>query len=103
MPQIKVGFVWPGAVAWVPNARVILVRSPELATNLRLIAHELRHTTDAKRLGWRWIPTYVWLWARAGFSYWNHPMEIAARRAEHDELHLAWARETIRKFTDGNG
>jgi len=81
----------------VPNARTILVRSPELATNVRLIAHELRHVTDAKRLGWRWIPTYVWLWARAGFSYWNHPMEVVARAAERDPDYIAWAEKVIRE------
>jgi len=95
MVKIKVGFVWPGAIAWVPNKRTILVRSPELATNIRLIAHELRHITDAKRLGWRWIPTYIWLWAKYDFNYHAHPMERAARLAEQDPNYIEWAKQVI--------
>jgi hypothetical protein len=95
MVKIKVGFVWPGAVAWVPNGRTILVRDSRLAQDVRLIAHELRHIEDARELGIWFIPTYIYEWIKADFSYALHPMEVAARRAERNPKYVEWAKKVI--------
>jgi hypothetical protein len=95
MPRIKVGFVLPGSDAWVPNGETILVRSRVHARDRLLIAHELQHIVDARRLGLLWIPTYLWLWVRAGFSYRNHPLEKSARISERDPHFIAWAERVI--------
>jgi hypothetical protein len=95
--KIKVGFVWPGAVAWVPHANLILVKNAKLAKNIRLIAHEICHCSQAKQLGPLFIPIYILRWVFAGFSYYNHPMEIEARAAELDPKYIEWAKETIKK------
>jgi hypothetical protein len=95
MVKIKVGFVWPGAIAWVPNSKTILVINEDQAKNTRLIAHELKHITQAKRLGILFIPTYILKWITAGFSYKNHPMEIEARAAERDPHYIEWAKQVI--------
>jgi hypothetical protein len=97
MVKIKVGFVWPGAVAWVPNKHTILVLDDKWAKNVKLIAHELKHISQAKKLGPFFIPVYVLKWVLAGFSYKNHPMEIEAREAERNPHYLGWAREVIKQ------
>jgi len=97
MIKIKVGFVWPGAIAWVPNSKTILVKEKKYAKNIRLIAHELCHCSQAKKLGPLFIPVYILRWVFAGFSYYNHPMEIEARAAELDPNYIEWSKETIKE------
>lgn len=101
-PTIKIGFVWPGSAAWVPNANTILVRNENLATNQRLIAHELKHIKQARQLGMFFIPLYILRWVFAGFSYTNHPMERAARQAEDDHYYIQWAKEIIKEYKQNN-
>lgn len=95
MIKIRVGFVWPGATAWVPNSTLILVRDKDAAKNRRLIAHELKHIEQARKLGPLFIPVYIFRWILAGFSYTNHPMEIDAREAEQTVKYVEWAKEVI--------
>jgi hypothetical protein len=97
MVKIKVGFVWPMAIAWVPNSKTILVRDEKWAKNVRLIAHELKHIEQARKLGPFFIPVYIFRWVLAGFSYTNHPMEIEAREAEQTIKYIDWAKEVITK------
>ena len=97
-PKIKIGFVWPGAIAWVPNSHTILVRNQDYALNTRLIAHELKHIKQARQLGILYIPIYILQWITAGFSYHNHPMEIEARNAENEHYYIQWAKEIIKEY-----
>jgi hypothetical protein len=43
-----------------------------------LVGHEAIHIHQARKLGWKFIPVYLWKWARAGFRYRENPMEIEA-------------------------
>jgi hypothetical protein len=43
-----------------------------------LVGHEAIHIYQARKLGWKFLPVYLWKWARAGFRYRENPMEIEA-------------------------
>ena len=43
-----------------------------------LVGHEAIHIYQARKLGWKYIPVYLWKWARAGFRYRKNPMEVEA-------------------------
>lgn len=92
---MRIGWTPPGAHAWVPLPRTIVVRSAELVTE-RLVAHELAHVLQAEANP-PWPLTYVWQWIRTGFSYTRMPFEVSARAAERNEAMLEWARDLIRK------
>lgn len=47
----------------------------------RLIRHEQAHWEQYQRLGW-WRFVWAYLTGLIRHGYWNHPMEIEARRAE---------------------
>jgi hypothetical protein len=81
-----------GYAAWVPRKRRILIARGATLTE-RLLAHELKHVTQAERHPWPWA--YLTQWARTGFSYTNMPFEIDARAAERDPQYLAWARDLM--------
>jgi hypothetical protein len=83
----------PGAAAWVPVRRLILVRPSEPLTE-RLLAHELAHVTQAETFSWPLA--YLAQWARTGFSYSRMPFEVAARKAEVDPWYRAWAHDLMR-------
>ena len=48
-----------------------------------LIGHEAIHIYQARKLGWRYLPKYLWEWARAGFKYRENIMEQEAFQNEH--------------------
>lgn len=78
--------------ATVPAKRTILVREG-FTLDRRLLAHELRHVTQAEHAAWPLA--YVIQWARSGFSYTRMPYEREARAAERDERYLAWADDLL--------
>ena len=90
---IQTNAVPPGAAAWVPKKRTILVR-PQHARNKRLMAHELQHVRQAEKAAWPLA--YVIQWMRSGFSYTNMPYEVEARAAETQPHMLQWADEVIK-------
>lgn len=91
---IRVGWVPPGSAAWVPRKRLIVIRDP-VYLYTALVAHELRHVLQRERLGWKFLWTYIWQWARDGFDYHDIDMEErAVDDADHPGL-VAWAEELI--------
>lgn len=48
-----------------------------------IVGHEAIHVHQARNLGWKYLPTYVWEWIRAGCSYSQNTMEIEAYDNEH--------------------
>ncbi|HEY8476500.1 MAG TPA: hypothetical protein VIN09_06505 [Chloroflexota bacterium] len=63
--------------AAVTLGRVIITTVPITPALWR---HELEHVRQSERWGPCFIPLYLYLYLRKG--YWNHPFEVAARRAE---------------------
>jgi len=78
---LRVPFLIPTwAAAQVLLPRTIFVQSSANLT-VRLVAHELVHVDQIKRLGLlRYWVKYLWLLAK--FGYGDHPMEIEARALE---------------------
>jgi len=90
---VRSRFLWPPWVtAMVPVKRTILVRA---SANLdrRLLAHELRHVTQAETAAWPLA--YALQWVATGFSYRNMPFEREARAAESDPKYLTWADDLL--------
>jgi len=96
-PKIKVGFVTPGYAAWVPLPNLILVAHEKYASNRALIAHELQHVKQHRKLGPFFYLAYLIGWVRAGFSYRKNWMEVEARAAETDYRMLSWAERVIKE------
>lgn len=48
-----------------------------------IIGHEAIHIYQARKLGWKYLPKYLWEWARAGFKYRENIMEQEAFQNEH--------------------
>jgi hypothetical protein len=72
-------FSWIAAI--VLNKKIAYVKRPlheALARNRYLIAHEAIHIYQARMLGWKYIPMYLWHWMRAGFKYRENIMEQEA-------------------------
>lgn len=90
------GFVFPRYAAWVPFRRLI-VYSRNVTPTRRLVAHELVHVLQHERFGVSFYFRYFWGWVSSGFSYWDIPMEIEARKGEMDSFYLLWAEELMRK------
>jgi hypothetical protein len=80
------------ATAQVPWKRTIWVRTGVKLTPT-LLAHELAHITQAERRPWPLA--YFMQWVTSGFSYFNMPFEVEARRAEVDPWYRAWARDIL--------
>jgi len=96
MPWIfKVPFLippWAAAQTW---GFVILwnVRWPISAS---VLAHELRHVDQARRLLWvGWPFAYLIAWIRADFNYTNISYEVDARKHASDPYYLNWAKKLI--------
>jgi hypothetical protein len=47
-----------------------------------LIGHEAVHIYQARKLGWKYLPVYVWEWIKAGCKYRQNSMEIEATANE---------------------
>lgn len=94
--KLSKGFVFPGYAAWVPFRRTIIYSGKYTPTR-RLIAHELVHVVQHEKYGILFYPRYVIGWVRAGFNYWDIPMEKEAREGEKDSFFLSWAEELMRK------
>ena len=50
--------------------------------NPNIIGHEAIHVYQARKLGWKFLPTYVWQALRAGLKKSKIPMEIEAYQYE---------------------
>ena len=46
--------------------------------NSHIVAHEAIHVYQARKLGWKYIPTYIWQALKAGLDKHKIPMEIEA-------------------------
>ena len=89
----RVPFLIPTwAAAMVPTKRTILVRTGVTLTQ-RLLAHELAHVAQAEKHPWPLA--YFAQWAASGFSYFNMPFEVEARRASREPWYLAWASDIL--------
>lgn len=51
--------------------------------NPNIIGHEAVHVLQARELGWKFLPTYLWQALRAGLVKRKIPMEIEAYDNEH--------------------
>jgi hypothetical protein len=51
--------------------------------NIHIIGHEAIHIYQARKLGWKYLPVYLWNWAKAGFKYRENIMEQEAFQNEH--------------------
>lgn len=67
-----------GAVGASANTVGLVVLSPGLDPDPRLLAHEAVHARQAERLGPLLLPLYLWLSARYGYR--DNPLERAARK-----------------------
>lgn len=68
---------------------VVFVRKSTNVTN-RLINHEKIHTQQIKELWYvAFYPVYLYLWARAGFSYELNPMELEAYANETNYKYIS--------------
>lgn len=54
-----------------------------LERNRFIVGHEAIHIYQAKKLGWKFIPVYLWEWYKAGFSYRDNVMEKEAYNNQH--------------------
>lgn len=59
------------------------------------LAHALGHIIQRERLGWRYLPLYIWYWILAGGRHDRHRMEDEARGVETSPWYLAWADDLI--------
>ena len=80
------------AAAQVPWGRTIWVRSGVKLTPA-LLAHELCHVQQAERHPWPLA--YFMQWAASGFSYFNMPFEVEARKAAKEPWYLSWANDIL--------
>ena len=64
---------------WLPTGEspYDFLHSPD-KSKIRWYNHEASHIEQASVLGVFYVPTYFMQWVGAGFSYKNHPMELAA-------------------------
>lgn len=82
---------WARAQAW---GTVILVKRGVRLTE-GLLAHELAHVLQWRALGvFGFLLHYVRSFLRHGYK--GHPLEIAARLAEHDNYYLNWAQKILK-------
>ena len=101
--NLRVGFVPSGFSAWVPKRGTIIVSEARLASNERLIAHELAHVLQVEEYGLlRYYLNYLIGWVGSGFRYESIPMEAEARKAETEPMMRQWARELIEGYPDGD-
>jgi hypothetical protein len=49
---------------------------------LHIIGHEAIHVYQARLLGWKFIPVYLWKFIKHGFDYNKNPMEVEAYKYE---------------------
>jgi len=75
------------------NANAIAVRRGRVTETL--VAHELVHIMQWRRIGWSFPIVYAH--QVATFGYWDAPLEVEARRLQGDAFYLAWARDLIRE------
>lgn len=82
-----------GSLPFTRNSRAITLgntvhyrngESPEDDCELR--EHERHHVRQYQRLGPFFIPIYITVWVFT--SYWDHPMEKAAREEEADQCRI---------------
>jgi hypothetical protein len=90
--RITRGLVPPGAAAWVPARRTIII-APGAVVTERLLAHELAHVKQAETRPWPLA--YALQWAVTGMSYTRMPFEVEARAAEGHAFYRAWARDLL--------
>jgi hypothetical protein len=52
-----------------------------------IVGHEAIHIYQARKLGWTYLPIYIWEWAKAGFRYKENVME---KEAFQNESTVEW-------------
>jgi len=88
--RVPLGRGW--VASQVPFKRTIWVRPGAVLTK-RLLAHELRHVTQAENHPWPLA--YLWQWLTTTRNYHTMPFEVEARAAEKDPAYLTWAEELL--------
>lgn len=84
---------WAIAQTWGPL--ILWKRSRPITPDV--LAHELRHVDQAKRLLWiGWPFAYLLAWIRAGFRYSRISYELDAQAAATRPYYLEWAHQLIR-------
>lgn len=69
---------------WLPIGGLVLSRRrirfkrSRQEIPLYLVGHEMVHIAQAHRMGWRYLPAYLWGWIAAGFRHDHHRMEREA-------------------------
>lgn len=88
--------LWPpGTIERVSLRRINWSADYLYLLNVSNLAHALFHCHQRERLGWRYLPLWVWDFIRAGFRHDRHRMENEARAAESDEFYRSWAADLI--------
>lgn len=70
--------LWDGIGGLTLSRSAVRFKRDRAALPLHLVGHELVHCVQARRLGWRYLPTYLWWGLRHGFAHERHPMEREA-------------------------
>lgn len=81
LPKILVFFLTLGNEAITLNSWLTITYFGG-EKKLILMNHEAIHRAQAKELGWKFIPVYLWEWYQAGFSYRGNRLEIEAYKFE---------------------
>jgi len=93
---IVVPKLWPpGTIERVSLRRINWSAEYLYLLNVSNLAHALGHVIQRERLGWRYLPLWVWDFIRAGFRHDRHRMENEARAAEQDLWYRSWATDLI--------
>ena len=72
--------LWDGVGGLTLSRSTVRFKRDRAIIPLHMIGHELVHCQQARRLGWRYLPRYLWLGLRHGFAHERHPMEVEATR-----------------------
>ncbi len=99
MPDSQIPLVCLKAIPFRPDAgaavfwgRIFMERGQ--APTPALIAHELKHIDQGRKMGWFWWTiVYSWLYLKHGYD--NHPMEVEAELASEQQHMLERANKFI--------
>lgn len=98
-PPVRIEVVhphlWPRNTVERVSYRVVRWSALFLPVERNTLAHALVHIQQRERLGWRYLPLYIWFWVLAGGRHDRHQMENDARLGETVPFYLAWADELI--------
>lgn len=91
--------LWPRNTVERVSFRTVRWSKEHLPITVTLLAHALGHVMQRERLGWRYLPLYIWYWILAGGRHDRHRMENEARAAERADWYRAWAAYLIKEGT----